>query len=215
MTEGQLLGLKVKSIERIAFLGCVIFAAYISFYFHNKFWWGPDDAYYGYIAQRMLAGDVLNKDFQTLHPGAIYFVNAFFMKLTDGDIVGMRYPLILITVLQTALVFLLVRPYGLLSAVAASVTLTAFSFIQFINPTANWYTLCIAVIVAYILTTSDAKTKRTLLTVGFLVGLCFMFRQLTGIFLSFAVTIIIFIKNADIIDPMFEHRHPFHSHAKG
>ena len=34
------------------------FAAAVLYWFHDRFWWGPDDGAYGYAAQRMLAGDV-------------------------------------------------------------------------------------------------------------------------------------------------------------
>jgi len=182
---------------RFAFLLCLLASLFISWFYHDKFWWGPDDGHYGYVSQRILDGDLIHKDVQALHPGPIYFINAFFLNLAAGDMVGMRYPLIAMTVIQSGLAFMIARPKGMLAAIASAFALTAFGFIQFINPTANWYTLFLAILIAYVLTKFDAEQKRTVLLVGFLVGLTFLFRQLTGVFLALAVTVILFLKLSD------------------
>jgi hypothetical protein len=37
--------------------------------FHDRFWWPVDEGVYGYVAQRLLAGDVIHRDLIDLHGG--------------------------------------------------------------------------------------------------------------------------------------------------
>jgi len=195
--ERRQMGLDKHPFERFAFLGCALAAAIVAFYFHNKFWWGPDEGFYAYISDRILKGDVVHKDIQALHPGLLFYINALFLKLANGDPVGLRYPLILITIVQTCLAFLLVRKFGILHAIAASSAMIAFSFVQFINPTPNWYLITICLSIAYILETRDTSITRTLILVGMLVGIGFLMRQLTGVFLAMGVTTVLFLRHSN------------------
>ena len=180
--------------DRIGFLLCLLFAALISWIFHDKFWWGPDEGFYAYISQRILDGDIVHRDIQALHPGFLYYLNTIFLKLSGGDAVGLRYPLILITVFQAGLAYKICERYGILIAIAAAVSMTGFSFIQFVNPTPNWYIVTLTLCLAYIVDRADANSTRMILLIGLLVGIGFLMRQLSGAFLAIGVTAILFLK---------------------
>ncbi len=168
------------------------FSLFICLLFFNQYWWGPDDGGYAYVASLILSGDVLHRDIQDIHPGYIHFINSFFLWLANGDMVGLRWPLVLITVLQSWLIYKLLKPHGYLQAATGAACMTAFGFIQFINPTPHWYTLTITVITAHLLTTFDKFDRRELLIIGALVGVAFMFRQLTGVILAVGVSGVLF-----------------------
>ena len=188
-------------LHRISFVLCLLLAAGISFAFHDKFWWGPDEGFYSYISQRILDGDVVHKDIQALHPGLLFYLNTLFLKFAGGDPVGLRYPLILITIIQAGLAYRLCQRFGVLTAVAASVSMIGFSFIQFVNPTPNWYHVTLALCLAYILDRADPKSTRTIVLIGALVGIGFLMRQLTGVFLAIGVTTILFLMHSSPQEP--------------
>ena len=75
----------------------------ILLFYHDRFWFLRDDGYYAQIAARILAGDVIHRDVQALHTGLIYFANALALKLFGADLLSMRFPLILMGVLQAVL----------------------------------------------------------------------------------------------------------------
>jgi hypothetical protein len=112
----------------------------------------------------------------------------------------MRYPLVLITVLQAGIAFKLGAKRSLFAAVTLAIIFASFSFILVVNPNPNWYGVCLALIIGYVLENHDTQRTRTILLVGFLVGIIFLFRQITGVFLALAVTTILFSahsKNAE------------------
>ena len=185
-----------KNMSRFALASCLIVAFLISWYFHDRFWWGPDDAYFGYTAQLILSGEILHKDIPVIHSGLNYLINAFMLHLGGGDLVALRYPLIAITVIQTGLAYKLAEKHGMFIAVTAAVIMLVFSFIQFINPSPNWYTLFFAILAAYVLSQMDARHAKTIVLAGFLVGIVFLLRQLTGVILAVAVTTVIFLANS-------------------
>lgn len=65
-------------------------SASILIYFHDKFWWPPDDGAYAYVAARISAGDVLNRDIQDIHMGYVNFLNALAFKLFGLQLVSIR-----------------------------------------------------------------------------------------------------------------------------
>lgn len=172
---------------------CILVAAVVCWYFHNRFWSGPDDGYFIYIAERIIDGDILHRDIQEMHPGAIHFVNAFFLKLTGGDPVGLRYPLVKLTLIQVILGYLIAQKWGKLAAIAAASSMLAFGFLQYINPTPNWYTLTLAITLLYICLKFDVRSQKTVILLGFLVGAAFLMRQLTGVFIAMGLTTYLFL----------------------
>lgn len=181
----------------VGFTACLIGAFLVSWHFHNRFWWGPDDGYFGHIAQLILNGEILHKDIPVVHSGLNYLINAFFLSVADGDLVGLRYPLIALTVIQTGCAYKMAEKHGLLISVVAAIIAFSFSFIQFINPTPHWYTLSVTFILAYILSQKDIRKSKAILLIGLLIGVTFLLRQLTGVILAVAATAIIFLKNSD------------------
>jgi hypothetical protein len=164
-----------------AFAVALAGSALLLFFFHDRFWWGPDEGAYAHVAERILQGDVLNRDVQDMHAGYINFANALAFRLFGLDLVSLRYPIVLMGIAQALLVFSLLEPRGRIAAVVASLALTAHSFVQFPNPTANWYGLFLAIVVLWMLARTDMKQRLALETVGFLLVTTFLFRQLTGV----------------------------------
>ncbi len=156
-------------------------SALLLFLFHDRFWWGPDEGAYAYVAERILQGDVLNRDVQDMHAGTINFVNALAFRVFGVDLVSLRYPIVLLGMVQALLAFRLLEPRGLIVATVGAVALTAFGFVQFPNPTANHYGLFLAVVIVWILARVDLKQALALEALGFLLVATFLFRQLTGV----------------------------------
>lgn len=162
-------------------------SAILLWYFHDRFWWPVDDGIYAYVAQRLLAGDVLHRDLVDLHGGYINIVHALAFRLFGEDLVSLRYPLVALTLIQGYLAWRLLAPKGVWLGAAAALVATAFSFIQFLNPSANWYALFLFFVTCWALTRTDASRRRDVILAGFLLGLCFLFRQLSGVFLAMSV----------------------------
>ncbi len=171
----------------VAFLGVGAITAVVTGYYYNRFWWPPDEGAYAHIADRLLQGEVLNRDIQGIHPGYINFANALWFRLFGDDLVSLRYPLVAMSVLQSCLVFLLLIPRGTLAAITASLSLTALSLVQFLNPTAHWYCLLLFIVLICCLSWLPRDGPWRLEIVGFLVVTLFLFRQLTGVIVAIGV----------------------------
>jgi hypothetical protein len=155
-------------------------------YFHNRFWWPPDEGAYAHTAERILAGEALNAQVEEIHPGYVTFVNAAAFKLFGLKLVSLRYPLVVAALIQSCLLFLMLARRDVTLAVVAGVSAVALGVIQFLNPTPNWYCLLFATLSAFVLSRSSQQPWRVI-AVGFLIGLTFLFRQITGVFLGIAV----------------------------
>lgn len=188
---------KTHTAKNVLFVLCLLTAFLVSIFYHNRFWWGPDDGYFGYIAEKILDGKVIHRDINVLHSGLIYFINSVFYKLADGDLVGLRYPLIAMTIIQTAIAFKLAEHRGILVSIAAANVATGFSFIHFINPSPNWYALFLAFVLIYVLSKCDVRRMKIVILIGILVGVAFHIRQLSGAILAVGVSTVILLKNAD------------------
>ena len=161
--------------------------AAILIHFHDRTWWPPDEGVYGYVAQRILAGDVLNGNLQDLHAGYVNFLHAGALWLFGEDLVSLRYPLAALTLLQSALAFRLLLPRGPLYAAIGTVALGALSFVLFLNPSANWYVLAVAFATVTLLAETAPGDRRREVAVGALLGVAFLLRQLSGVFLAIGV----------------------------
>jgi hypothetical protein len=162
--------------------------------FHNRFWWPPDEGNYAYVAERLLSGDVLHRDIQDVHAGYINFVNAAAFAMFGVRLVSLRYPIGMLTVVQSGLMFLLLGPRGLLPASIGAVALTSLSFVQFLNPTANWYCLFIATATIGWLRWVPAGSVRRDVGSGFLVASTFLFRQPSGVLLGMGVVVFLLLQ---------------------
>ena len=140
------------------------------------------------MAQRLLNGEILNLQIQDVHAGYINFVNAAALGLFGSDLVSLRYPLAVIAVGGATLVFLLFQRQGRNKVGwVASLVMTAFSVIQFLNPTSNWYALFLAVTIVCVLEWIPRESRTRLLVVGLLLGTLTLFRQLSGVLVSIGV----------------------------
>lgn len=156
-------------------------------FFHDRTWWPPDEGVYAYVAQRLLAGDALHRDLIDLHGGYVNLLHALALRVFGEDLLSLRYPLVLLTVVQSLLAASLLRPKGLAAAAIAAIGATSFSFIQFLNPSANWYALFIFFAACWTLTRVNPTRPSGAVLIGVLLGLGFLFRQLSGVFLAMGV----------------------------
>lgn len=153
-------------------------------HFHDRSWYPPDDGNYAHVAERILEGEVLNREVQDIHAGYINFTNATAMALFGRRMVSLRYPLAFITLLQSGAIFLLFRRRGPWLAALAAVTAAGLGFPLFPNPTAHWYSLALTYLVATVLHTVPPEARWRLPAVGFLVAAVVGFRQLTGVLVA-------------------------------
>ena len=116
-----------RALRGAAFVACVAFALLVLGYLHDRQWNAYDDGAYLHVADRMLHGEVLNRDVQDVHAGYINFANAGAMWLFGNDAVSPRYPLVAMGLVNAAVVFWLLAPYGTLASVAGSVATTCLS----------------------------------------------------------------------------------------
>lgn len=163
------------------------FAALLLAHFHDRFWWPPDDGAYGYVAQRILAGDVVNGNLQELHPGYISFLHAATLVVFGEDLVSLRYPLVAVTLLQAAIGYWLLMPRGPLVAVTGTALLAAISLIQFLDPSPNWYALAMAFAVVAVLAQGRSGDPRREALLGAMIAATFLLRQLSGVALAMGV----------------------------
>jgi hypothetical protein len=154
--------------------------AWLLFSFYDSFWYPPDEGNYAHVAQRILDGETLNLQVQDVHPGYITFVNAAALGLFGPDLVSLRYPLVLMGLLQAAVLFLVFPRHDPWRAAVAAIALTSLGAIQFLNPTAHWH--CLALVILLVAALGPVPhTGRQLVAIGILIGTIALFRQLTGL----------------------------------
>ena len=186
-----------RRTEMAAAAANIVIAAAIVVYFHNRFWWPADDGVYAYIADELRNGAVLNRDLHDIHGGYVHFLHALALDIFGRDIASLRYPLALLTVIQSLIVFLLLRPLIGVAATCGGIAMSALTFVQFLNPTANWYALFLAVIVAALLAARFQRSFAGLAGIGFSIGMIFFFRQLTGVLIGMGTLAWLLLSEAD------------------
>ena len=176
-------------VRLVLALGCVLVVnGSILWFFHDHFWYAPDDGNYAHVAQRIVAGEVLNLQIQDVHAGYINFVNAAAFRVFGLDLLSLRYPLVFIAFVQAVLIFILFyRSRHRSLAIGAAIAINALGLVQFLNPTANWYSLFLVVLIACTLHWIPRDSSYRLLTVGFLLGTLVLFRQLSGVIVAMGV----------------------------
>ena len=166
---------------------CVVLSGAILWHFHDVFWYGPDDGAYAHIAQRILDGEILNRDIQDIHAGYVNFANAFAMWIFGETFVSLRYPLIAMGMCQAVVIYAIMSKLGRLTAVAAALTLSVLSTVQYFNPTAHWYAFFIFIVILFTISRPDLEKRGRLEIVGFLLVTLFLVRQLTGVIGAIAI----------------------------
>ena len=183
---------------REAWLGLALVcagSAALLWFFHNRYWYPTDDGFYAHIAERLLAGEVLNRDVQDIHPGYIHVVHSLAFKLFGRDLVSLRYPLIGTAFIQAIVTFALLRQRGLLLAVVGSIATTCVGVVQFMSPNGNWYCLTLAIVLAWWLTVIPHGPVR-LIGAGVILGTLTWFRHLTGIWVAMAVIALVLMERS-------------------
>ena len=161
--------------------------AWILWTFHDRHWYPSDEGIYAHIAERLLAGEVMNRDVQNFHPGYVDFLNAAALRAFGMDLLSLRYPLVAVAFIQALVVYRLLARQSLLLGVAGSIAVTALGVVQFLNPTPNWYCLSLSIVLVSWMISTPREQARRLIVAGFLIGLVGLFRQLTGVWLAFGV----------------------------
>ncbi len=161
-----------------------VLAALVMVHYHDVYWYAPDEGSYAHVAERLLDGDLLHREVQDVHPGYINFVNAFALKVFGERLVSMRYPLVLLAMVQGAAVAWLLVHRGFLLAVGAGVGAPFVGMLLFLSPSANWYGLTLALVLAVVLERRTGPRWTIALLAGLVCGLALMFRQLTGAILE-------------------------------
>lgn len=156
----------------------------IMFLYHDQFWWPVDEGVYAYVAQRANAGDILHRDLIDLHSGYGNALNALAFRMFGEDLLSLRYPLVAVALLQSLIAFILLRKHGAFAAFAGAVSVSAFSFVQFPNPSANWHALGAFFCLCLCLEALIKGSAMRLVMAGLIVGVCFFTRQLSGVFLA-------------------------------
>jgi hypothetical protein len=176
-----------KKTLLIVFFVTLTFNAIVLAYFHNRFWWPPDEGVYAHIADRVAHGEVLNYDVEEIHTGYLNLFHSFVFRVFGTRLVSLRYPLAAISVIQSCLIFLILARRGLWPAALGAIGATSVGVIQYLNPTPNWYCLFLATLIAFCLSSISPGKKWRFELVGFLTGLVFLLRQITGVFVAMAV----------------------------
>ena len=168
------------TVNNLVLVFTCLFFTFLLLLVYDTFLWPPDDGTYAYVADMINQGAVLNKDIRDIHTGYINFTNALSLNIFGNDLKSLRVPLVFITVLQAFMLGSLFIKRSKLLAISAVASLSTLSLLQFINPTANWYALFFICAIIFVLHIFDDNFRPRLYIVGFLLGILFGFRQLSG-----------------------------------
>jgi hypothetical protein len=187
-----------KKTLLIAFLITLSFNVVVLTYFHDRFWWPPDEGQYAHIADRVAHGEVLNYDVEEIHTGYLNLFHSVVFRIFGTRLVSLRYPLAAVSLIESCLIFFILARRSLWAAVLGAIGATAVGTIQYLNPTPNWYCLFLATLIVFCLSFISPDRKWRLMSVGFLVGLIFLLRQITGVFVAMAVLTYFLTEQTDV-----------------
>jgi len=181
----------------LLFVAAAAFTAVVLWHFHDRFWWPPDEGAYAHVAERVLAGEVLNRDVQDIHPGYVNLANAAALWMFGRDLLSLRYPMVAVGFASACLIFLLLSPRGGLLALTGAIAFTSLSVVQFLNPTAHWYSLLVLILIIAALSWLPATSRARPAILGFLIVLMILFRQLSGAFVAIGVVAFLLTERRD------------------
>lgn len=170
--------------QKTAFVLCAVLLlnAALLFSLYHRTWAPHEDGYFANVAERLLQGEKLYRDVESRHAGYIHFVNASAMALWGHTVAVPRIPVILLTILQSGILFLLFLPSGVLPAVLAALITTVLGYLQCLTPSTHWYCLFLLILMVVVLLKIPRGKAIRFPLLGFLLGLIILFRQLTGFF---------------------------------
>lgn len=175
---------KLRQSNPVLLVG--LFSLLFLIFFHNATWHHGDDGVFAYIADQLVQGAVFGVDIYDIHGGYQNILNAALFSVFGADVAVLRYPLLALGVLQAMMATHLCRRQGWSVSVVVGLATTLLSYGVFFSPAPNWYALFFAFTAVWILSVMKASWQRAVL-LGVVVGLCFMFRHPSAIFLSFGI----------------------------
>lgn len=167
----------------LSLTACIAASAAILLHFYNTFWYAPDDGVFVYIADLLAKGGIYGVTVHDIHPGYHALLNTALFKLFGADFVVLRYPLVLLCLLQAGMICHMLRSRGPVISFLGGVTSTAIGFVQYLSASPNWYALFFAVACVFLL--AECRDKKWIWPVlGAIVGVTLLFRHPSGIFLG-------------------------------
>ena len=145
------------------------------------------------MSDRILRHDVPYRDFFTLtSPGSIY-LNAWIFQVFGTSIIVERMATLILASFGTVVIYLLARlMMGFFFSVSASLLFLAWQFPLFFQASYSWYAIVLSIcsFLVMSLTIQDQKRRRKkLILIGFLCGMCFIFKQNIGALTLIAIAL--------------------------
>ncbi len=177
--------LRATSLSWISiFVAVTLINGGILWWHHDRTWLGPDDGQLAHVAERILSGEVLHQDIQDVRPGYVNFINAAALYVFGPSLLSLRYPLALIVLIQSILLFSLFRSYGAVLAGVLSISSVALGVLHYINPNHHWYALFFTILLICHLTWTPKTSRWYVPLAGLLIVTIGFMRHLTGAFVG-------------------------------
>ncbi len=174
-----------RSLSWISVLVTVLLInAGLLYWYHDRTWWERDEGQLAHVAERILNGEVLHRDVQDVRPGYVNFINAAALYLFGPSLLSLRYPLALIALAQSVLVFFLFRSHGAIIAGTLSLSSVTLGVLHFLNPNHHWYALFFTVLLICHLIWTPRTNRWYLPLAGLLIVTVGLTRHLTGAFVG-------------------------------
>src|ERR1041385_7289436 len=109
-----------KKTLLIVFFVTLSFNVVVLTYFHDRFWWPPDEGQYAHIADRVAHGEVLNYDVEEIHTGYLNLFHSVVFRIFGTRLVSLRYPLAAVSLIESCLIFLILARRGVWAAALGS-----------------------------------------------------------------------------------------------
>lgn len=155
----------------------------VLWYFYDATFVGPDEGFYATIARRLTEGQRLGLEIHQHQGGLLHYVNALSLWVLGQDFLSLRLPLTLGILVEGALVFHLLRHWGLATQLVGSTALLGMGWVHFISPTANWTSQLMAVALAWLLAELEPGKRKWVLA-GVLISTAFLIRQSNALLLG-------------------------------
>jgi hypothetical protein len=163
----------------------VAVASMLFLYGYKSFWLPADEGTYAHCVQRILEGQLPHRDFLLLHPGLNLWANVWALKLCGMTLSALRWPAIVLAILQTPMVYLLLRPLGPWVAAVGVVWNGALGLPAVPSPSAGLFATFFALAALWSIAQERPWGSRSrLMALGFALGLAFCSRQITAVFLG-------------------------------
>jgi len=180
-------------------------------WYHDRTWWERDEGQLVHVAERILNGEVLHRDVQDVRPGYVNFINAAALYLFGPSLLSLRYPLALIALAQSVLVFFLFRSQGAIMAGTLSLSSVTLGVLHFLNPNHHWYALFFTVLLICHLIWTPRTNRWYLPLAGLLIVTVGLTRHLTGAFVGMGtLSFLLLTESQESAAPL-----PFHKQWMG